>query len=138
MGWDNSHMHAFRIGKIDYAGIETVEHCGPPIRDEDSFTLAALIKRKGQVFDYKYDFGDSWEHEIKLESVLPWDPDLRLPICLAGARACPPEDCGGVVGYERVLDALGDPNNAKRAEFRQWVGQFDPEKFDLEKVNSKL
>ena len=138
MGWDNSHMHAFSIGRNQYAGTETVEACGPPIRHEDSITLAALIKRKGQEFEYKYDFGDCWEHEIKVENVLPWDPDLRVPVCLAGERACPPEDCGGVGGYDHVLYALRNPDEPKLAEFRQWIGEFDPEAFDLERTNSNL
>lgn len=138
MGWSHWHMHAFRIGKIHYAGTETVEDCGPPIRHEDSVTLAALFKRKGQVFEYQYDFGDNWEHEIQVEKILSWNPDLQLPVCLAGERACPPEDCGGSSGYVRVLSALRNPNDSGLTEFRQWLGDFDPEEFDLEKVQRNL
>jgi hypothetical protein len=138
MGWDNSHMHLFKFGRIQYACSLTVEDCGPPIRHEDSVTLAALIKRKGQAFTYEYDFGDSWEHEIKVEDILPFDPQLRLPVCLAGERACPPEDCGGVHGYYQVLEALGNPNDPKLRGFREWIGQFNPEEFDSKQVNSKL
>lgn len=138
MGWDNSHMHAFKVGKIQYAGTKTVEDCGPPIRHEDDVTLAAILKRKGQVIGYKYDFGDSWEHDIKVEDVLPPDQNARLPVCLAGERACPPEDCGGVCGYHRVLEALRNPDHPELREFREWIGQFDPEEFDLNLVNAKL
>jgi len=63
---------------------------------------------------------------------------LRVPVCLAGERACPPEDCGGVGGYDHVLYALRNPDEPKLAEFRQWIGEFDPEAFDLERTNSNL
>lgn len=138
MGWDNSHMHFFKFGRIQYAGTETVDECGPPFRDEDAVTLAAVVRRKGQTFEYTYDFGDGWEHDIKVEDILPVDPNQRLPVCLAGERACPPEDCGGVGGYYHVLEALRNPNNPALREFRNWIGEFDPEKFELAKVNKKL
>lgn len=134
MGWDNSHPHVFKIGEIRYGHPELVEDCGfGGGRDEDTVLLAAVLKRKGQVLEYEYDFGDCWEHQIKVEKVLPWDPELRLPVCLAGERACPPEDCGGVYGYHRILEALRNPNDPELDDTREWVGEFDSEKFDLKK-----
>ena len=92
MGWYGYHMHSFRFGggfnPIEYASRQTVEECDPRIRDEDSVLLAQMIKRKGQTFSYEYDFGDGWQHEIKVEKLIPYDPAMRLPVCLAGARAC--------------------------------------------------
>jgi hypothetical protein len=85
-----------------------IVECGPRILDEDRVLLGSLIRRKGQTFSYEYDFGDSWQHAVKVERIVPYDPSVALPVCLAGARACPPEDCGGFPGYANVLRALND------------------------------
>jgi hypothetical protein len=90
-------------------------------------------------FLYRYDFGDNWEHEMVLEKVLSPADGVRYPVCLAGARACPPEDCGGVIGYERMLEALDDPGDDEHQEYLDWLGgEFDPDAFDLEAVNRAL
>ena len=72
---------------------------------------------------YEYDFGDSWHHKIVLEKILPHDPNISLPRCTAGKRACPPEDCGGVWGYESFLEAIGDPKHPEHEEMLDWVGE---------------
>jgi hypothetical protein len=88
---------------------------------------------------YEYDFGDGWEHSIVLEKNFPADPKARYPICLRGARACPPEDCGGVPGYENLLAAICDPAHTDRKDILEWLGDaFDPEEFELEEVNFGL
>jgi len=142
MGWGGFHMHCFRFGggfnPVEYAGTMTVEDCGSHIRHEDSVSLAQMIKRRGQTFSYEYDFGDGWQHEIKVEKVLTFDPTMRLPVCLAGERACPPEDCGGVPGYYHVLEVLKEASTSEQKQFREWVGLYDPEHFDLEAVNRRL
>ena len=88
MGWGGYHMHAFRFGagfkQDQYSTREMVMECGPEMRDEDSVFLGQVIHRKGQVFTYEYDFGDSWLHEVKVEKVLPYDPTVILPVCLQG------------------------------------------------------
>ena len=91
-------------------------------------------------FLYEYDFGDSWEHLVVVEKVLtPEESPAHLPVCLAGARACPPEDCGGVPGYERFLEALRDPTHEEHQAMLTWVGgSFDPEAFNLGRVNRLL
>jgi hypothetical protein len=88
---------------------------------------------------YEYDFGDSWEHEVALEKILEKDPNLKTPVCLDGAMACPPEDCGGIRGYYDYLAALADPKHPEHEEIREWMGEkFDPAKFDLKKINRSL
>ena len=80
---------------------------------------------------YEYDFGDSWEHEVLLEGLLLKDKDVKYPRCLEGARACPPEDCGGVWGYRNMLAVLSDPTDEEHASMLEWVGGgFDPEAFN--------
>jgi hypothetical protein len=89
--------------------------------------------------DYLYDFGDGWEHEIILESILPRPPGRMRPSCLDGARACPPEDCGSTPGYEEILEAMRDPKHPERERYLEWLGEpYDPEKFDLKQVNLDL
>ena len=88
-------------------------------------------------FVYRYDFGDDWEHEIRVERVIA---DRTAGIeCTGGARACPPEDCGGPHGYMQLIEVLGDPEDYEHAEMKRWVGRgFDPETFDRTAVNKKL
>jgi hypothetical protein len=90
------------------------------------------------VFTYEYDFGDGWLHAVKVEKILPYDPGVVLPTCLAGARACPPEDCGSFPGYADVLRVLAQAETPEDREFREWVGSYDPEFFDLEAINRRI
>jgi hypothetical protein len=88
---------------------------------------------------YEYDFGDGWEHEILLEKVFQPDPGVRYPRLIGGARACPPEDCGGTGGYANFLEAISDPEHEEHDEYLDWIGgEFDPEKFDAAEFESEL
>jgi len=88
--------------------------------------------------DYLYDFGDSWEPSIKLEKILA-PMDMKLPVCVGGANATPPDDCGGVPGYEEFVEAMADPNHPEHADTKAWIGRdWDPAAFDIEHVNSWL
>ena len=82
-------------------------------------------------FQYEYDFGDSWEHEVLVEGVVPPEPKVKYPLCLEGSRACPPDDCGGVWGYADFVEAIQNPDNERHEELMEWVGgRFDSEDFD--------
>ena len=95
-------------------------------------TLAALQKSGTKHFLYTYDFGDSWEHTVLIERSTPAAAGQRCPACVAGERACPPEDCGGSWGYAELVDILADPNHPDRAERLEWLGvELDPEHFDM-------
>ena len=101
--------------------------------------LRKIAPEPSAVFSYEYDFGDSWEHRIEVEKVLLPEPGVRYPRCLAGKRACPPEDVGGIFGYEEFLQAIRDPKHPEHEAMREWVGGvFDPEAFDLQGVNERL
>lgn len=143
MGWGGYHLHAFRFGggfgETEYLDAETAMDSGG--EDEYSVTLRDVIQRKGQVFSYEYDFGDGWRHAVKVEKIIPYDPLMSLPLCLAGERACPPEDCGSFPGYADILEALKTPpsdRTEEQKELLQWAGPYDPEAFDLAAVNRRL
>jgi hypothetical protein len=137
MGWQNSHLHAFNIGGDDYA-----EPAPIPLektRDSTTQKLADFHFSTGSQFTYKYDFGDGWLHQITVEQVAPLAPEATRLTCLAGARACPPEDCGGVWGYEQLLERLGDPEDPEYEDLLDWIGlDFNPDAFDVNTVNQQL
>lgn len=98
--------------------------------------VALLAKMK---LVYVYDFGDDWQHEVLVENALPVGPAARYAVCLDGARARPPEDCGGAPGQEGLLLALADSSHPRHQDAREWVGaKFDPEALDLEKIKQAL
>jgi hypothetical protein len=139
LGWTNSHLHMFRFGD---------ERVGMPYELGD---LDEMYTRSGRIVhledvvarghrrkSYDYDFGDGWTHTIELEDVRDDDEGPSLA-CLDGARACPPENCGGVHGYQDLLEILFDPTHKEFDDSRLWVGPaFDPERFDLRRVNQQL
>jgi Plasmid pRiA4b ORF-3-like protein len=97
-----------------------------------------LVKEKDSLV-YEYDFGDGWDHKVVLEKILSTTPEMSVPICIAGARACPLENCGGAGGYEALLDAIGDPSHPEHETMLEWVGDdFDPDYFDQARVNDEL
>jgi hypothetical protein len=107
--------------------------------DERLVLLSEIATTAIRKFVYEYDFGDSWEHEILVEKILPAEAETAYPLCLRGKRACPPEDVGGVWGYEEFLEAIGDPTQEEHESYLEWVGgDFDPEAFDLEETNQRL
>ena len=137
MGWTNSHLHEFVVGEHSYSDPEfEIDEA----RSEYRYRLARLAPRVRNTIAYLYDFGDDWEHQIRVEGII--EDDKRYPgrpVCLAGARNCPPEDCGGPWGYQSFLKAIGDKKHKEHKELLQWVGgSFDPEHFDLDEVNDLL
>jgi hypothetical protein len=136
MGWSNSHLHMFHVGKTRIAPRMPD---WDDVKDERNFMLWDIARKTGSKFYYEYDMGDSWGHEVKVEAITPATPAFKGPECLAGAGACPPEDCGGIGGYEDLLAALRDPKHEQHDEMVDWVGDdFDPEAFDLAAANKAL
>jgi len=102
-------------------------------------TLDPLVGGEKSTFLYEYDFGDSWEHELLVEQILPQEEGKRYPLCLTGKRACPPEDCRGIWGYVDFLETIRDPKHPEYEEMLAWVGgEFDPDASDLEEVTTEL
>jgi hypothetical protein len=136
MGWWDEHLHAFDAGGVAYG--EPDPDFPSDLRQERNVRLDK-IAQEGDTFRYDYDFGDSWVHEIKVEKVLDPEPGTHHPRCLAGKRACPPEDCGGVPGYERMMAVIANPKDEEHEEILEWLGdEFDTEAFDLDAVNEEL
>jgi hypothetical protein len=142
MGWEDYHLHVFDIGGVNYSmpyypGEVDLDEMG--MTSEKRVKLSKLALAEKSRFLYEYDLGDSWIHEILVEKILPPDPEVKYPICIAGERAAPPEDCGGVWGYEEFVEAISDPENPEHDEYLDWAGgDFDLEKFDLEAINREL
>jgi hypothetical protein len=107
------------------------------LTDEDTVLFADLA-RPGAGIHYTYDFGDNWRHVITVEEITEPEPGVRYPRCLAGERACPPEDVGGEPGYEYFLDAINNPAHPEHAHYIEWGGSFDPAVFDLAATNTAL
>jgi hypothetical protein len=137
MGWRDCHLHQFIENNV-YYGIPD-DKFGMEIEDEAKFKLFHLLKKEKDTIKYEYDFGDSWEHKILLEKILPYDGKTVLPVCIKGKRACPPEDCGGIWGYEELLETISNPKHPDHEDMLEWLGgEFDPEEFDLEQINGDL
>jgi hypothetical protein len=143
MGWTNSHLHQFICGERMYAdpSAELDQFAGdPPVLNENKFTLAELLPENQQGLVYEYDFGDSWEHIVMVEKISPANASTPITaVCLDGARACPPEDCGGIGGYMELLKALRNKRHPEHRSMKEWLGRpFDPEFFDVAKTNTWL
>lgn len=141
MGWQDYHLHDFTVRN---PRTHAKERIGIPA--EDAFELDILpgwerdiadyFSMKNSTAAYVYDYGDNWEHAVKLEKILPRDRKTKYPRCIDGKRACPPEDCGGVHGYEEFLEAIMDPGHERHEDMLQWAGKdFEPERFAPNEVH---
>lgn len=139
MGWEDAHLHQFFIGGYHLTDRDTIEEGGYGDGDVAKIWLDKFVGQEGQKFVYEYDFGDGWAHQLVLEKVLEPEAGATYPRCLTGKRACPPEDCGGIWGYQELLEVLQDPENPEREDMLEWLGgEFDPEEFDPTWVNEVL
>jgi hypothetical protein len=140
MGWDDGHLHQFIVKGNRYGVPSEDGFFMDDTLEEEQILLSQVAGSGGKVrFVYEYDFGDSWHHEIVVEKVLEPEPGVTYPRCTAGARACPPEDCGGIWGYTELLDVLADPDCSEHSEKLEWLGGgFDPDEFSVEEVNEAL
>jgi hypothetical protein len=137
MGWTNSHLHSFAIGGKHYGMAEEAQEL--EFIDEKGVKLERVLGESIREFDYEYDFGDSWDHHIVVESQTRAKPSWPYPLCIGGERACPPEDVGGDYGYEEFLAAIRNPKHEEHDNWLLWVGGFfDPEGFDANAVNHRL
>lgn len=137
-GWKGCHLYQFHVGRTRVA--ERGDFDEPPSpRDPRTVRLGDLVGKDVTSFNYVYDLGDDWIHDIAIEKRFAPDSAVRYPICLDGARAAPPEDCGGVPGYEDFLEAWRDPKNEEHEHMRSWAGpRYGPERFDLKLLNEAL
>lgn len=136
MGWTNSHLHQFNDGNYDYAPKEfELENS----KNSRTTKLNKLLKKDNDCILYEYDFGDGWEHEIILEKINDNDEKTQIPRCIDGKRNCPPDDCGGIWGYEDLLKIISDKKHDEHQEMIDWLGgKFDPEYFNITAINKLL
>ena len=147
MGWSGGHLHGFMFTnkKNNWKTITIAI----PTPDDDEFMDRITDERTAKIADYfgkiskqckyEYDFGDGWVHSVLLEKVIPEASGEVYPKCLAGKRACPPDDCGGFGGYERLIDILRKPKHKEHKEMLEWLcidssSEFDTEEFNAEGV----
>jgi hypothetical protein len=135
-GWENAHLFEFEIDGVRFSDLATSDD--PAVKDAERRRLNIVAPSEGSTFGYLYDFGDGWLHHVEVLAVMA-AMDRPEALCIAGERACPPEDCGGPYGYAELLEALRDESHERHAELVEWCGaSFDPEAFDLEATNDRL
>jgi len=138
MGWTNSHLHHFIKNNVFYAlpteGSEDLEY---ETIDEETVKISDIISKKNEKIIYEYDFGDGWEHIVELLEIS--EKKIKFPKCLDGGNACPPEDCGGVPGYENLLEVISDPENEEYEDMIEWLGgEFEPSHFNVDEANKRV
>jgi hypothetical protein len=136
MGWENSHLHEFIINGTSYG--ESHPEYGLEMKTERRAKLDDLVPTENTEFIYKYNLDEEWEHLMLVEKIISPTPKVHYPRCVEGERACPPEDCGGILGYKDLLDILKNPEDAEYETTLEWLGDFDPNAFDLEAINHEL
>ena len=139
MGWENYHLFAFyfKDGEIGMPN-DYDDEKDQPAKNAQEVVLSDMITAPKTNFDYLYDFGDSWEHRITVEKILPAEPNVKYPVCTGGAMNCPPEDSGGLGGFYESLEALKDKKHPDYADLKEWYGRYNPEDFNLDKINREL
>jgi len=142
MGWTNSHLHDFRIGEQRYGDpwlmAENMNEFG--YRASTRTKISQVVPKTGERFQfrYEYDFGDGWDHEILFEGCPKRELGKKYPVCLEGERACPPEDVGGIGGFYEFVKILANPKHEQHEHMKEWVGEFDAEKFDAGKATKAM
>ncbi len=142
MGWSNEHLHQFDINNDQYGPLTDEDWGFESIKDETDFTLHDMALSEKNAFTYIYDLGDDWQHNITIEKILSTPPEQKYPTIIKGKRACPPENVGGIWGYQEFLEAYADPSHEDHATMVEWAGpDFRPELFDkddIEEINEIL
>ena len=144
MGWHDTHLSMFGIGGVWFETPSPYSAEEPELGEDARDHVLADVLSVGMDFVYVYDFGDDWHHALTVEKSfapsagpLPFR-GLDLPRCIEGARACPPEDCGGVGGYWNLVEALSDPEHEDHERLSEWIGTFEAEVFSVDQANALI
>jgi len=148
MEWTDSHLHGFAIGQKRTAKPIVIK-LPDPEGEDDLWGSEYIDERKAKIEDclgktvkqcvYTYDYGDNWDHTVLFEKELDADPKQKYPQCIAGKNACPPEDCGGLGGYDHLIEVLNNPKDEEHDDMLEWLciespDEFDPAYFDLSEI----
>lgn len=137
MGWLGGHLHVFDADGASY-GTPDPDWDTDDL-DENEYHLGTVLPVVGAKMQWDYDFGDGWRHNVVVEAIHPVEAGVLYPRCLAGRRACPPEDCGGTWGYANILRVLADPDNPDNADLRDFVPlDYDPGRFDVAQTTAEM
>jgi hypothetical protein len=136
--WTDSHLHQFEKDGKNWGIVQLYDDEKFDVLDDGGVTLAEVLKAEGDGMTYQYDFGDDWQHKIMLEKIAPANDLVKKPICLSGERRCPPEDVGGVRGYQEFLEVIFDPEHEEYEQHVRWAGGHFVDEFDVKAVNGKL
>lgn len=140
LGWQDCHLHEFTV--IDPLNSATIKIGIPFDDDPDEYRplagwelkVAPFLKNNMTML-YEYDFGDNWQHTIEFEGKFDKEPGTKYPVCLDGARHCPPEDVGSSCGYAMFLESIKDKKHPEHKANLRWIGgKFDPEHFSIDEI----
>lgn len=139
MGWTNSHLHQFIVGRRDRCigirledGFDDTE-----MEDGREVNISELLANPKDKITYEYDFGDGWEHLVEVKKVLEPELGKHYPVVIDGAMACPPEDCGGIWGYADLVETMKKKGTKKYKEMLEWLGEdFEPQAFEMAEINA--
>jgi len=134
MGWTNSHLYSFRIDKIEYS-LKDYDYDFQKFGNARAYRIKDF---KNEPIDYIYDFGDYWEHSVRIEKETK-EERLLHPKCIEGEGTCPPEDVGGIHGFEEFKEIMKDKTHPERESYIEWYGsEFGPDKVYLKEINQQL
>lgn len=137
MGWLGGHLHVFDVDGTRY-GVPDPDW-GMDDLDENRFRLGDVLLKVGSKMRWDYDFGDGWEHDVVVEAISLSQRGVEYPVCLAGRRACPPEDCRSPWSYADLLVTVANPDHLEHEELRGWLPPgFEPAHFDIEQMNAAM
>jgi hypothetical protein len=138
LGWTNSHLYEIRAKDVRF-GLPNPDWPGGPLNARKARLIDVLEDAGTKTLRYLYDFGDGWEHTIKIERLTDPEPNVAYPRLIEAVGRCPPEDVGGPWGYAELIEALQDPDHERHDEMRGWVGDdFDPQQFDAEPLKTDV
>lgn len=140
MGWENYHLHEFKIGKVLYSDdVAEAAEVGVTAESDCDHRLGDLVTKLKTKFSYTYDFGDNWRHTVELEKIIPPGEAPGKAVCIDGEMCCPREDSGGLWRYYENLSIMTDPNHPEYADVVRWMGsKFNPVRFARQAANRRL
>jgi hypothetical protein len=136
MGWEASHLYEFKINDKSYSESDGLDELD---MEEAEGVMLCEVLGSVKKFKYIYDFGDNWSHEIEIMRTLETDPRMYYPVCVGGENACPPEDCGGIYGFDQLKKTISGEESREKDELLSWIGgYYNPSTFDPNFVNKHL